>query len=384
LALLFLPNIGFILGFPLFNRYDLTPAVMGISGLIITWGIFRFKLFNIVPVARETIIENMTDGLIVLDAQNRLADMNPAARIIFKDIPGRAIGQESGVYFKDRPIILEVCRDKPAQSREMITDDGGQKNVFEVSCMLLKDKKGRHTGTSIVFHDVTEKRATQARLIEQQKELATSGERERMARDLHDNLGQVFGFVNVQAQAIKRELSIAGVDIAGPKIERLVEVAQSAHREMREYIQSVKSSAQTADLLHALKNEVEQFKKQTGTDIKLDIPDEPTVQVLKPEIYNHIFNIIKEALNNIRKHAVAKMVIIEIKSGNNRVQVIITDNGAGFEIARVEKRRSQGLGLGIMKERAREIGGSIEIDSAPGKGTKVILDIPFAEGVNKQ
>lgn len=384
LALLFVPNFGFILGIPLFNRYDLTPAVMGISGLIIGWGIFRFKLFDIVPVARETIIENMPDGLIVLDAQNRLADMNPAARAIFKDIPGHAIGREAGEYFKDYPIITELCLDKPAQSREMVTGSGNEKNVYEVSCMELKDKKDRHTGLWVLFRNVTEKRDTQSRLIEQHKKLAASEERERLARDLHDNLGQIFGFINVQAQAVRRELSMAGVDIAGPKIERLAEAAQSAHQDMREYIQGIKDNRRAADLVDALKNEAEQFKKQTGTDIKLVIPDETPVYEIKPDTNTQIFNIIKETLNNIRKHAGATTVIIKIKTTKNGLQFIVKDDGNGFDVCAAGKKTPQGLGLGIMKDRAREIGGKIDIESAPGKGTKVILNIPAAEGASKQ
>jgi signal transduction histidine kinase len=381
LALLFVPNILFIFDIPPFNRYDLTPVFIGISGILFAWGIFRFKFLNIVPVARENIIENMTDGLIMLDAQNRLADMNPAAKAIFKGMPGRAIGQEYAVYFKDWPIIIEVCRDKPDKPREVVTDIGGLKKHYEVSGMPLKDKRGDNYGLSIIFHDVTEQKATQSRLIEQHEELAASDERERMARDLHDNLGQVFGFVNVQAQAIKRELSNAGIDIAARKIERLVEVAQSAHREMRVYIQNVKNTTRTGDLVPALQNEGELFQKQTGTDIRLDISGEPAIEALKPETKNHILHIIKEALNNIRKHARAKMVTIKIEASDNQILAIITDDGDGFNYSQLEENPLQGLGLGIMKERAEEIGGGLKINSAPGQGTKVTLNIPLKEEI---
>jgi signal transduction histidine kinase len=106
--------------------------------------------------------------------------------------------------------------------------------TFEISYLPLHDAKGRHNGLTIILHDVTEKKINQAKLLEQEKKLAILDERERLVRDLHDNLGQVLGFINVQAQAIKRELKVSGLPVA--KLERLIEVAQSAHQDMRTYI----------------------------------------------------------------------------------------------------------------------------------------------------
>lgn len=101
LALLFIQNALYIFGIHPVPRYDLTPVVAGVSGLYIAWGIFRYRLFDIVPVARENIIENMDDGLIVLDARNRIADMNRTAKTIFGPPSIRAIGQKVEAFFKN-------------------------------------------------------------------------------------------------------------------------------------------------------------------------------------------------------------------------------------------------------------------------------------------
>ena len=128
-----------------------------------------------------------------------------------------------------------------------------------------------------------------------------------------------------------------------------------------------------------MKNEAEQFKTDHGYQwFSLDRP----VYEIKPDQYSS--NIIKETLNNIRKHAGATTVIIKIKTTKNGLQFIVKDDGNGFDVCAAGKKTPQGLGLGIMKDRAREIGGKIDIESAPGKGTKVIVNIPAAEGASKQ
>jgi PAS domain S-box-containing protein len=378
LALLFIPNIFFIFDIAPLNRYDLTSAVAGISGLIIAGSIFRFRLFDIVPVARDVIIENMADGVIVLDAGNRVVDINQSARVLFSTISGQVIGMESAVFFKDWPSILESCHDKSNQSREITIEKDGDGIIFEVSCLILKDKKGKQNALCVTFHDVTGQRKTQARLLEQQRELAISREKVKTARDLHDKLGQVFGFINVQAQAIKRELSNSGVDIASGKIDRLVEVTQSAHRDMREFIQSVKTA--TGDekkLVDALKEEAEEFQKQSGIEIQVDIPDELPVGCLNRDNQTQLINIVKEAFNNIRKHAQANRVFVAVSVADNRMLVRVTDNGSGFDIDGYMRKPLSGLGLNIMKERAQEMGGNLDIDSSLGNGTRIMLSIPF-------
>jgi len=378
LGLVVLQNAAYLAGIFPARYFDLTPVVMGVSGLIIAWGIFRFQLFNIVPVARENIIENMADGLVVLDDQNRIVDVNLTAKTIFGNISNQSIGQDARAFFNDWPAFAEVDCETGKLPGEMVIEKDSRTKIFEVSCSPLYDRRRRRNGTSLIFHDVTEQKESQARLLEQQRALAISEERERLARDLHDNLGQVFGFINVQAQAIKRELSNTGVKVTSNKLERLIEVTQTAHRQMREYIHNAKDvAAVEKDFLSALKHEVEQVKKHTGLPIKLDIPHDLPLTGLKPGAGNHMLSIIKEALNNIQKHAGAKMVSVVIKGDDKEFCAVITDDGKGFDMARLEKRPLEGLGLNIMKERAAEIGGRLKIDTAPGKGTKVTLRVPL-------
>ncbi len=378
LGLVILQNAAYLCGIYPARHLDLTPVMMGVSGLIIAWGIFRFQLFDIVPVARENIIENMADGLVVLDAQNRIVDVNLTAKTIFGNTSSQPIGQDARAFFKNCPAFTAVDCETEKLPGELVIEKDSRTKIYEVSCSPLYNRQRRRNGTSLIFHDVTEQRESQARLLEQQRSLVIAEERERLARDLHDNLGQVFGFINVQAQAIKRELPSTSINGASDKLGRLIEVTQSAHQQMREYIHSAKDiAAVEKDFVAALKYEVARVKKQTGLAIGLDISDDLPLIRLKPAAWNHILSVIKEALNNIQKHAGAKNVSVVIKAAGTEFSAVIADDGRGFDMARLEKRPLEGLGLSIMKERATEMGGQLRIDTAPGKGTQVILRVPL-------
>ena len=383
LALVFMQNALYIFGIGPVSRYDLTPVTTGVAGLIIAWGIFRYRLFDIVPVARENIIENMTDGLIVLDAQNRIADINQKAKTIFDSPSVQAIGQETAAFFENQPAFAQICCGREKLPGELVMENDDCAKMFEVSYLPLLDRRGKYNGLSIIFHDVTDRKMAQVRLLEQQRALAMSEERERLARDLHDNLGQVFGFINIQVQAIKHELAKAGIDTASHKLERLVEAAQSAHREMREYIKNVKSTAAVEkNFVPALRKEIEQYVKQTGINTKLEIQADLQIEGLAPNVKVHLLNIVKEALNNIRKHAEAKRISIEITTAGKEIWAAIEDDGKGFALMQDKKEPAQGFGLNIMKERAREMGGKLRIVTAPGQGTKILVTVPQKEGVN--
>lgn len=383
LALLLIQNALYIFGLHPVSNYDLTPVVAGISGLIIAGGVFRYRLFDIVPVARENIIENMDDGVIVLDAQKRIADLNQTAKNIFGTPSIQAIGEKAEVFFENWPDMANICSVPTTQPGELHIYNEDDSKIFELSYLSLLDRRGKHSGLSIIFHDITERRLIQVKLLEQQRTLAMSQERERLVRDLHDNLGQVFGFINVQAQAIKHELASDKIASASLKLERLAEAAQSSHGEMRTYINNVKSHAAIKDLLPDIGKQIEQMRIHTGINAKLRISDAALIEGLEDDIKGQILNIVKEALNNIRKHAQAKQALMEFKAVASEIMVTIEDDGQGFVLVREEKELAHGWGLEIMKERAREIGGNIKIESIPGQGTRILLRVPVNREVNR-
>ena len=112
--------------------------------------------------------------------------------------------------------------------------------------------------------------------------------------------------------------------------------------------------------------------------VLLDIPG-LAGQVLSPQVFINLLYIIKEALNNVKKHAQAGCVWLSLTTGEGQLRVLVEDDGKGFDTALV-KETASGFGLGIMRERAWEIGAQIDIESAIGKGSRVTLQVPLGEG----
>jgi signal transduction histidine kinase len=239
-------------------------------------------------------------------------------------------------------------------------------------------------GRLFVIYDITERKQVQREYMKQQWKLAVNEEREKLARDMHDNLGQVLGFINLQAQGIRQELSNAGIEIALPELDRLVKVTQSAQQEIREYIRNTRSSAAIENNFStALTKDIMNFEEQTGLMIELDIPKGFTGEELELNVRLNLLSIIKEALNNIRKHAEAEHVKIAFSFEGNQLWATVEDDGKGFDIVRHNHETKTKFGLDIMHERATQIGAQLEIISAAGQGTRIDFHMPINGGKKK-
>lgn len=380
LSLIVVPNILYVSGLSPVKRFDITPLFFGPAGLIIAWGIFRYKLFDVVPVARAAVIENMDAGVMVLDLQERVLDINPALRRIVDYSAVKVSAETVEEVCRKIPELINCCTNRSITHSEFNKSIGGMTRVYEVFLSPLTDNKGILIGRLVVTYDITEKKQEQQRYLKQQWELAVTEERERLARDLHDDLGQVLGFINLQAQGIRQELINADVNIVSDKLDKLVDVSQSAHNDIREYIHNARNTAaMEKDFMTGLTKDIMNFEEQSGLKVKLNIPIGFTGEELKPNIRINILNIIKEALNNIRKHAEADNVKILFSIAQGEFSVTIEDDGKGFDMkSRVDDTKIR-FGLNIMKERASEIGAQIDIKSVAGTGSRIDFCVPINE-----
>ncbi len=383
LSLIIIPNIIYVLGLSPIKRFDITPLFFGPAGLIIAWGIFRYKLFDVIPVARATVIENMNAGVMVLDLQDRVLDINPAfKKIVDYTIPKTSARTVEEVCRKI-PELLKSCTDRSITHSEFIIKKECEPKIYEVFFSPLTDHKGILIGRLVVTYDITEKKQEQQKYLRQQWKLAVTEERERLARDLHDNLGQVLGFINLQAQGIRQELINADVDIVSHKLDKLVNVSQSAHSDIREYIHNARNTtAMEKNFMTGLAKDIVSFEKQYGLKVKLKLPTGFTGEELKPNVRINILNIIKEALNNIRKHSEADHVKISFSIAQEQLCVTVEDDGRGFDLNQHNSMTKTKFGLSIMRERALEIGAQIDIKSEEGKGSRVAFSVPINEEEN--
>lgn len=381
ISFIMIPNILYISNLSPIQRFDITPVFFGPAGLIIAWGIFRFKLFDIIPIARATVIETMDAGVMILDLQNRVLDINPAfEKIIAMSVSAASTRQVQEICRKV-PELLKICSDENIHRSQFSNCSNGRSRIYEVLLSPLTDNQDVLIGKLVVTQDITEKAQIQQEHLKQQRKLAATEERVRLARDMHDNLGQVLGFINFQAQGIRQELIDAGIDIASSKLDKLVEVTQSAHDEIRNYIRNAKSSEPNLpNFVQTLTECIADFKCKTGIKVKLDLPLSLEEEKLTSLIRINLLSIIKEALNNIAKHAEATKVTISFSNTQVLLSVTIEDNGKGFDLEQQAKKSRTKFGLTIMQERAQDIGAQLRIQSVQGKGTCIAFCMPVEKG----
>ncbi len=206
-----------------------------------------------------------------------------------------------------------------------------------------------------------------ARLYQQAEELATMKERQRLARDLHDAVSQTLFSASLIAEVLPR-LWERNPEEARKRLEEIRQLTRGALAEMRTLLLELRPAALTdaepGDLLRQL---AESINSRARIPVIVDIQGHCA---LPPEIKVALYRIAQEALNNVAKHSEATEARVIFICQEKKVELIITDNGKGFDASVI---KPDSLGLGIMRERARNIGASLDIDSRPGQGTRVII-----------
>jgi signal transduction histidine kinase len=212
-----------------------------------------------------------------------------------------------------------------------------------------------------------------ARLYERGRELSFVEERNRLARDLHDSVVQkLFGMVLAAQSAAT--LFDRDPDSARGQVEKLQELTQDAIQELRSLIFQLRPAAvESEGLAAALAKHVQVLRRVYRQNIDLEVTGEPR---LRPRIDDDVFRIAQEALHNALKHAAAGQLGVRLEEGERLLVLTVRDDGVGFDPG-ATAHRSRRLGLTSMEERATALGGVLGIDSAPGKGTTIRLEVPL-------
>ncbi len=201
--------------------------------------------------------------------------------------------------------------------------------------------------------------------------LTLQNERQRMARELHDTLAQGLAGLVLQLEAAKAHLAAQRTERTASILEQALTRARSTLGESRAVIDDLRQEA--ASLSDAIQQQTERFSQATGIACVLELP--PELAQLPATIVEQSTKIISEALNNIALHAWASQVIISASMQPGLFVLCIQDNGKGFDT-------QQNLGTGHygllgMYERARLIGGTLQIESTANQGTRIILITPY-------
>jgi PAS domain S-box-containing protein len=212
------------------------------------------------------------------------------------------------------------------------------------------------------------------RLIESEEEI-----RKQLSADLHDALGQNLTFLSINFAMLKDGLPPDVQEKHRARFDEVNGVIEDTGRAVRRIMSDIRPPVlDDYGLPAALRWQCSLFSKRTG--IKVIMRINPSLRV-PPEFQPPLYRIAQEALTNITKHARASRATVGLRAAKGRIKLTISDNGRGFKNPRGQIGKAEsGWGLTIMRERAEAAGGSFALASSPGKGTRIIVEIPRGRG----
>ncbi len=215
-----------------------------------------------------------------------------------------------------------------------------------------------------------------AQLYNQLHHLVTLEERDRLARELHDHLSQGLGYLKVKASITEELMSRGQIEKVQESLLELKKASQILYTDVREEIFNLRTAVpERTDFFSNLQEYLANYQTHYGLNANILVERECPSE-FSPEVAGQLLRIIQEALANVRRHSDAGKVLIHCMSGEEQVCISIEDDGRGFYPAQVAANGGQSYGLQIMRERAESVGGSLEVDSQPGQGTRVVVRVP--------
>ena len=281
-----------------------------------------------------------------------------------------------------------IAQGKPVQTIEEIPQEDGIHNWL-VNKFPIPDQDGRPVLIGAVGIDITLRRRAEEALRESEQRLrfltsqllsAQERERKRISMELHDELGQSLAVLKLQIRAIERALRDDQQDLKAECLE-LLHYLDGVIDDVRRLSRDLSPAIlEDLGLQSALKYLIDGVSKHYTVSHAFEVEDLDHLFPSDAQII--IYRIFQECLTNISKHADATEVSIAVKENDGLISLVFEDNGAGFDPAQVSARRASGRGLGLaaLDERARMLGGTLEIRSQPGSGTRVTCVIPVDQG----
>jgi signal transduction histidine kinase len=203
--------------------------------------------------------------------------------------------------------------------------------------------------------------------------LAEMRERNRLAQELHDTVAQALGYLNLKIGMTYTSLASGSVDTAKANLQELKQVVGETYTDVREEIFNLRAKVMSGlSFMEVLDRYIDKYRRFYRLEIQLIREVDPALFEFPPEVTSQLIRTIQEALINIRKHAQVNSAIIRLGQENGQIRISVEDQGQGFDLVKI-KGKTSSFGLQIMRERVESVGGSLAVDTAPGRGTQIIL-----------
>lgn len=382
--------------------FDYTPIAFLITGLAVAWGIFKVGLVEISPIIRKRVIDEMQDGMLVLDEHDRVLEANPAVLRMAK-VTEDVIGQPVNLVTDRWPQLRERFKDLTSGQEEIsLTFDNGETNHYQISVSPLLDQSDHLTGRLVMVHEITRLKQTEASLLEA-KEVAEAASRAKstflatMSHELRTPLAAIIGY----SELIQERSEALGYEKIVPHLKQIGTAAHGLNFLIGNILDLSKIEAERMDILVTefsvpdlvgeVVNSVQPQITKNSNVLELEIAaDLGLMQTDRTKLRQILLNL----LGNAAKFTHEGTIFLAARQDSSTDYILFTvrDTGEGISDEMMRKifqpfvqadssftrvHGGSGLGLAISSRFCQMLGGTIDVESRLGEGTTFVARLPI-------
>lgn len=399
-------NITFIFRVSPNPPIDPAPYIFVFAGALLAWGVFYNKFLSIVNIAQKTLIERMTDGLIVIDSQNWVLDINLAAQSIFRTNRNTAVGQPLTDLLKDHHGLMPYMSGLNRKNQEVVVSYGQRKRYYSLDVSPLYAGKGLFVGKFLLFKEITDLKETTtkwetAKGEAEQANNLKSAFLANMSHEIKTPMNAIIGFSELlndeSVSEDERKEFIDHIKNSGSNLLQLIDDLIDSSKLETGQIELQKSSVDLSKLMAELFAKVNEFMIEENInqvdlilnthELDQDLIIFADAERIRQVMYNLLNNAVK-----FTKQGRVEFGYQKEKEEGKTIKFFVKDTGIGIPVeehnviferfGRVgssnrQEYRGTGLGLSLSKGLVKLMGGRIWFDSIFGKGSSFYFNIPF-------